>query len=451
MKMPFRRLSPAVPATSAAAADGVDLDEFLDAPRPSRTRRWIKWGLVVLGVVLLVLLLRGCLQPAATGEYLTKSAARGDLTVTVSATGTLKPTNEVQVGSEQSGIVTQVFADNNDRVTKGQPLARLDTSRLTDAITQNRAALNLARAQVDQAQATAQASASSLARLENVYKLSGGKVPSLTELDNARADRARTVAAVRAAQASVVQAEAQLSSAQINLTKATIYSPVTGVVLSRQIDPGQTVAASFTAPVLFTIAEDLGAMKLEVQVDEADVGLVEAGQAASFAVDAYPGRRFPATVERVDVGSDGAGTNAAATTANQVVSYTAVLSVRNDDGRLRPGMTATAEIVTQTERNQLLVANEALRWQPEKEEGGGLQFGPPPGPEQKVGIGRGATGTVYVLGADGTPQSLPVRVGVSDGTRTAVTGGALKAGQKVVVGQLVPGESEAEAKGGSGG
>ena len=447
MRLPFRRRT----ATATDALADADLDEFLDAPRPSRRRTWIKWGLVAVGVVLLALLVRSCAQPAATGEYLTKPAARGDLTVTVSATGTLKPTNEVQVGSEQSGIVTAVFADNNDRVSKGQPLARLDISRLTDTITQNRAALNLARAQVDQAKATAQASASSLARLENVYKLSGGKVPSLTELDNARADRARTVAAVRAAEASVVQASAQLSSAQINLGKATIYSPVTGVVLSRQIDPGQTVAASFTAPVLFTIAEDLGAMKLEVQVDEADVGLVEAGQTATFAVDAYPGRRFPARVERVDVGSDGEGTSTAAATTNQVVSYTAVLSVRNNDGRLRPGMTATAEIVTRTERGQLLVANEALRWQPEKEAAGGLQIGPPPGPEQKVGIGRGASGTVYVLDADGTPKPLPIRIGVSDGTRTAVTGGALKPGQKVVVGQLAPGETEAEARGNSSG
>ncbi len=445
MRSPFRRRAAA--AAPAGDAD-VDLDAFLDAPAPSRRRRWIKWGLVALGVVLLALLARSCVQPAPTGEYLTKPAVRGDLTVTVSATGTLKPTNEVQVGSEQSGIVTAVFADNNDRVQKGQPLARLDTSRLTDTITQNRAALNLARAQVDQAKATAQASASSLARLETVYKLSGGKVPSLTELDNARADRARTVAAVRQAEAGVVQAQAQLSSAQINLGKATIYSPVTGVVLSRQIDPGQTVAASFTAPVLFTIAEDLGAMKLEVQVDEADVGLVGAGQAATFAVDAYPGRRFPARVERVDVGSEGSGTPATGATS-KVVSYTAVLSVRNDRLLLRPGMTATAEIVTETVKAQTLVANEALRWQPETKEEGGLFGGPPP-TEQEVGIGRGASGNVYVKGPDGEPKAVRVRVGVSDGTRTVVTGG-LKPGQRVIVGQLAVGQTPDNATAGAGG
>ena len=439
MRLPFRR-RPATTATvdGPTAVDTVDLNEFLDAPRARPWKRWLKIGGIVLVVALLVLGVSQCFKPTPTGLYVLKPVTRGDLTVTVSATGTLKPTNEVQVGSEQSGIVTAVFADNNDRVTKGQPLARLDTSRLTDAITQNRAALNLAGAQVDQAKATATASASSLARLENVYRLSGGKVPSQTELDNARADRARTVAAVRQAEAGVAQARAQLSSAQINLGKATVFSPVTGVVLSRQIDPGQTVAASFTAPVLFTIAEDLGTMKLEVQVDEADVGLVKEGQTASFTVDAYPGRRFPARVERVDVGSQGSGAAAGASTS-QVVTYTAVLSVTNDGLLLRPGMTATASIVTETVRGQALVANEALRWQPEKEEEGGL-FGGPPEETQTVGIGRGASGTVYRKDAEGKPQPVPVRIGVSDGTRTVVTGG-IKPGQQVIVGQLAVGQA----------
>ena len=435
MRLPFRK--PAAVTVGDPASP--DLDEFLDAPRPRPWKRWLKIAGVVLVVALLALGVSQCFKPTPEGVYILKPVTRGDLTVTVTATGTLKPTNEVQVGSEQSGIVTAVFADNNDRVAKGQPLARLDTSRLTDTITQNQAALRLAGAQVDQAKATAQASASSLARLETVYKLSGGKVPSATELDNARAERARTVAAVAQAEASVAQARAQLSSAQINLGKATIYSPVTGVVLSRQIDPGQTVAASFTAPVLFTIAEDLGTMKLEVQVDEADVGLVQAGQAASFAVDAYPGQRFPARVERVDVGAKGSGTAPAATAStNQVVSYTAVLSVQNDQLKLRPGMTATAAIVTQTVQRQLLVANEALRWKPEVKEEGGL-FGPPDDPTQQVRIGRGASGTVYLKDAQGKPKAVPVRVGVSDGTRTVVTGG-LNPRQRVIVGQLAVGE-----------
>lgn len=433
-----------------ATVKSADLDDFLGVTPPSKRRKYIKWGTAVVVLLLIVLLVSRCVAPKPQGEYLTVAAVRNDLTVTVTATGTLKPTNEVQVGSEQSGIMTQVFVSNNDRVTRGQAIARLDTSRLNDAIIQSRAALNLATAQVDQTRATAQASQSNLLRLEDVYRLSAGKVPSKTELDNARADRARTVAAVRQAQASVVQAQAQLSSAQTNLTKATIYSPVTGVVLSRQIDPGQTVAASFTAPVLFRIAENLSVMKLEVQVDEADVGLVEAGQAATFTVDAYPGKQFNARVERVDVGAQGAassGSAASSASTSQVVSYTAVLSVQNADGKLRPGMTATAAIITQTARAQLLVPNEALRFKPEvKKKQGGINLGPPPDPEQKVGIGRGASGTVYVLDAAGKPQSRQVTVGMTDGVRTALTGGPITIGAKVVVGQLAPGETREQAK-----
>lgn len=436
--------------TDKATVQSADLDDFLGVTPPSKRKKYMKWGAIIVALLLLVLLVSRCVAPKPQGEYLTVAALRSDLTVTVTATGTLKPTNEVQVGSEQSGIMTQVFVDNNDRVTRGQAIARLDTSRLNDAIIQSRAALNLATAQVDQTRATAQASQSNLLRLEDVYRLSGGKVPSKTELDNARADRARTVAAVRQAQASVVQAQAQLSSAQTNLTKATIYSPVTGVVLSRQIDPGQTVAASFTAPVLFKIAESLSVMKLEVQVDEADVGLVEAGQAATFTVDAYPGKQFSARVERVDVGAQGAassGSTATGGSTSQVVSYIAVLSVKNADGKLRPGMTATAAIVTQTARAQLLVPNEALRFKPEvKKKEGGISLGPPPDPVQKVGIGRGASGTVYLLDAAGKPQPRQVTVGMTDGVRTALTGGAIAVGAKVVVGQLAPGETREQAK-----
>ena len=291
----------------AAPPDKETLEVFLGAP-PAQPwyKRPIVWA-AIIGIVALVLLLSRCFAGTAEGGYATETVRRGSLTVTVSATGNLQPTNEVQVGSEQSGLVTQVFVDNNDRVTQGQPLARLDTARLQDTIVQAQAGLASAQAQVATAQATAAQARANLARQEEVFRVSNGRVPSRTELDAARAENQRAVAGVRSAQAQVSQARAQLSSAQTNLSKATIYSPVTGVVLSRQIDPGQTVAASFQAPVLFTIAEDLSAMKLEVRVDEADVAQVRAGQRATFTVDAYPGRTFPALVERVDVGANASG------------------------------------------------------------------------------------------------------------------------------------------------
>ena len=303
-------------------------------------------------------------------NYATAPVQRGDLRVTVSATGNLQPTNKVEVGSELSGLVTEVNVDNNDVVAKGDVLARLDTSRLQDAIAQSRAALQSAQAGVAQAQATAQQTQAALARLEEVRQLSGGKVPSVAEFDNARAEHARANAAVLTAKAAVAQARAQLSSDETQSSKALIRSPVTGVVLSRQVDPGQTVAASLNAPVLFVIAEDLKRMRLEVKVDEADVGQVSAGQKATFQVDAFPGRTFPARVERIDLGANASdGSTASSSTASSgsgaVVAYTAVLAVDNSKDILRPGMTATAEIVTSEKRDVLLVPNAALRFSPD--------------------------------------------------------------------------------------
>jgi HlyD family secretion protein len=277
-----------------------------------------------------------------------------------------------------------------------------------------------------------------------VYKLSGGKVPSATELDAARAEYRRAAAATRSAEAQVVQQRAALSSAETNLSRATIVSPVTGVVLSRSVDPGQTVAASFQAPVLFTIAEDLSTMRLEVKVDEADVGQVREGQAARFTVDAFPGESFPARLIRVDLGANASGGSGSATTgsavsSNQVVAYTAVLTVDNPKLILRPGMTATARIISAEVKNTLLVPNAALRFSPERvptaAAQGGLMSGPPR-PDRDAKIGRGSRQSVYILGADGKPSRVDVVTGRSDGSWTAVSGAGLKPGIKVITGRL---------------
>jgi HlyD family secretion protein len=462
-----------VTANEAAAPDKEKLEVFLGAPaaKPWYKRPSFIAGMV--GLVVAILLLSRCFAGEAEGGYATETVRRGNLDVSVSATGNLQPTNEVQVGSEQSGLVTQVFVDNNDRVTRGQPLARLDTARLQDTIVQAQAGLASGQAQVATAQASAAQARANLARQEEVFRVSGGRVPSRTELDAARAENQRAIAGVRAAQAQVMQARAQLSSAQTNLSKATIYSPVTGVVLSRQIDPGQTVAASFQAPVLFTIAEDLSAMVLEVRVDEADVGQVQAGQRATFTVDAYPGRVFPAVVTRIDVGANASGSttsgSSAATAAGtgNVVAYTAELAVQNPELLLRPGMTATAEIVTSERRNVLLVPNAALRWSPEREaaasrgqaggvtsvlvprggrggRGGGAGGGRG---QREVAIGRGSRQTVYVLGADGNPAPVRVVVGESNGSETEIVGGELREGQDVITSRLAPGQTQDKSEG----
>jgi HlyD family secretion protein len=450
--------TPKTVVTEAATTDSKSLEVFLGAPPP---RPWYKRPLYIVGLIVifgLLFLLSRCFMGTAQAGYATETARRDNLRVTVSATGNLQPTNEVQVGSEQSGLITQVFVDNNDRVAAGQPLARLDTSRLQDALVQAQAGLASAEAQVATAQASAAQARATLARQEEVYRISNHRVPSATELDTARAENQRGVAGVRAAQAQVNQARAQVSSAQTNLSKATIYSPVNGVVLSRQIDPGQTVAASFQAPVLFTIAEDLSRMKLEVRVDEADVAQVHDGQRATFTVDAYPGRTFPATVMRVDVGANASGSTTsgssasnAASATGSVIAYTAVLSVDNPNLELRPGMTATANIVTSERQHVLLVPNAAMRWSPERDaanaKAGGVTSVLVPrigrrggGGGREVSIGRGSRQTVYVLGADGNPQAVQVVVGESNGSETEITGGDLHEGQEVITARLAVGQ-----------
>jgi len=446
------------------------LDDFLGVQPGKPWRKWVVRGGAIALLVVLVLLVARCFGASDEPNYTTRAASKGDLTVTVSATGNLKPINQVDVGSEQSGLITNVYVDVNDRVTKGQILAILDPARLNDAVTQSRAQLTASLAGVAQAEAQQALTRATLARQEEVFRLSGGKVPSRTELDTARANDRQAQAQLRSAQAQVDVSRAQLSSAQFNLSRTRILSPVNGVVLSRDIEPGQTVAASFNAPVLFTIAESLQQMEVEVSVDEADVGQVKDGQEATFTVDAFPGRHFPGRITRVNVGSNAASSSSSSTssssTTGNVVAYTAVLSVQNPDETLRPGMTATADIVTKQLQDVLLVPNSALRFNPQQAGGqrGGITSQILPGPRRfgnratrEVSFGAGSKQTVYVLGADGKPQPVSVVVGDSDGNRTAITGGDLKDGMKVITGQLAAGQAAPEtdrsdaASSGSGG
>jgi HlyD family secretion protein len=428
------------------------LDAFLGAKPAKPWRKWAVRGGIGIGLLLLILLVSRCFVGEDQPNYATREVRQGDLTVSVSATGNLKPVNQVDVGSEQSGKITAVYVDVNDRVVKGQRLAELDTRRLVDTVNQNRAQVAASQAQVAQAQAQVALAKATLDRQLNVFQLSGGKVPAKTEIDSARANYAGAVATLRSAQAQVDVSRAQLSSAQTNLTIAQIVSPVNGVVLSRDIEPGQTVAASLNAPVLFTLAEDLTQMEVEVSVDEADVGQVKEGQSATFAVDAFPGRSFPAKVTRVNVGSNSASTSSSTTSTTSsssgtVVAYTAVLTVNNGDETLRPGMTATADIVTQELRDVLLVPNAALRFKPSTgaSQSGGITSTLMPRRRgnraaREVSFGAGSTQTVYVVGEDGAPKAIQVIVGASDGSRTVITGGDLKPGMRVITGQLAAGQ-----------
>ncbi len=421
--------------------DAKAIAEFLGVSEQSIWQRHRKIVLIILAAVVLILLRLILGGGPDKVQYATESVQRSNMVMTVIATGNLQPTNQVEVGSEISGLVTEVLVDNNDVVERGQILARIDTSRLEDTLNQSKASLASAQASRAQELATLHQRQATLVRYEKVYRLSNGKVPSADELDIARADLARSEAALSVAEANVIRARADLSSNKTQLGKASIISPVNGVVLSRSIDPGQTVAASFSAPVLFQIAENLSRMRLEVKVDEADVGQVFKGQKAHFEVDAFPGREFNATVERVDVGSN--SNNASGSTSGTVISYVTVLDVDNKDLALRPGMTASATITTAERKNVLLVPNAALRFTPPKaSKKSGFSFLPsrPPGEssDKDVGsnLGRGSRRTIYVLGENGEIKPYAVVLNFSNGSMTEVTSDTLKPGMKVITGQL---------------
>ena len=331
-------------------------------------------------------------------------------------------------------MMKSVEVDHNDHVKVGQVLARIDTTKIDAQVLQSEAALEAARAKVLEAEATQKEGEAQLSRLDQVSKLSGGKVPSLYELEAQKAVVARARANVASAKADVANAQATLNVNRSDREKSVIYSPINGVVLSRKIEPGQTVAASFEAPVLFKLAEDLSQLELQVDVDEADVGQVHEGQQATFTVDAYPDNHFPASIKQVRYGSQ---------TTDGVVTYTTILKVNNDDLSLRPGMTATAVITTRKLEGVLLVPNAALRFEPPqvqaataKDSGGSLinsLLPHPPSRESKVNDLAAANKApqVYVL-RDGRLSALPVTTGLSDGLHTEVTGAGVELGLNVV-------------------
>ena len=370
--------------------------------------------------------------------YATEVLKRGDISLTITATGNLFPTNEVTVGSELSGTTLEVYVNFNDRVTKGQPLVKLDTSKLAQQTESSRAAVKSAQAQVTQAEATVTESAAALARQQDLQRISGGKIPAQLDIDTAVATAARARANLLSAQAAVGAAQAQVLINESDLAKAIIKSPIDGVVLTRSIEPGQTVAASFTSPQLFVIAEKLERMKLEVAIAEADIGRVAKGQKSTFTVDAWPDRSYTASVSVVSYGS--------AVTEN-VVTYEADLEVSNDDLSLRPGMTATADILVAESKNVFLVPTVALRFVPAAVAAAAPTAAkksfvqsliPMPGRARtrpdaaNTGQKSGATSAhIWVL-RNGHPESIAVKLGLSDGFDTEISGDGLTEGLLII-------------------
>jgi len=369
-------------------------------------------------------------------QYKTAQVQQGKLIVTVTATGELEPVNQVEVGTEVSGIIEIVAVNYNDRVKTGQVLAELDMDTLQAQVLQSQATLESARANLLDAQAGIVEAGNELKRLRHVQELSGGKVPSRHDLDAAEAAFKRAQAKEASARAQIALAKATLRVDETNLAKAVIRSPIDGIVLERKVEPGQTVAASLQTPVLFTLAEDLRKMELHVDVDEADVGQVKEGQDATFTVDAYPDRIFPARIVEVRY---------APQTTEGVVTYETLLSADNSDLWLRPGMTATADIIVKKVENAILVPNAALRFTPPEQEQQGSKTGrglvgtllprPPirsSSKKQQDMSTHGSKKHVWML-RDGVPVAIPVTVGTTDGSMTEVVAGEINPGMSLVV------------------
>lgn len=444
--------SSATEPSTAPVASGTPPSDLHTLLGEDHAPRWWKRASLWVGVAV-VLAMAGAgykwqqqKKANAAPVYVTHALSQGDLTLTVSANGTLQPTRSVNIGSELSGTVKRVLVDVNDRVKTGQVLVELDTAKLNDQVARSRAALAAAQAQLAQAGATVKEAQASLARFEEVARLSGGKVPSATELDTARAAVDRAVANEASARANVASARATLATDETNLSKASIRSPIDGVVLTRTVDPGNAVAASLQAVTLFSVAEDLSRLKLEVSVDEADVGSVKVGQRANFTVSAYPSRRYPASTNRVAFGS---------TKIDNVVTYVTTLDVDNTDLSLRPGMTAAATIVAVERKDVLLIPNTALRFTPtqaaasDSSASGGSVLSqlmprmPRRGGPRTAGEERGSAQgerSVWVL-RDGQAVPMKVQTGITDGRMTEVSGEGVSEGLLVITDQRSNGAS----------
>jgi HlyD family secretion protein len=437
---------PPVPANKAKTVNASETDIAILLAEPVPVA-WYRRPAVWAGVTLVLLLGVGIWywqtlrSASALPSYTTQVVARGNLTLTVTANGTIQPTRSINIGSELSGTVLKVNVDVNDVIKKGQVLVELDPSKLLDQVLRSKAALAAANAKVPQTGATIKEATATLNRLKEEARLSGGQVPSKTELDTGRATLDRALGDDASARAGVNDARAALSTDQINLSKASISAPDDGVVLTRNVDPGNAVAASLQAVTLFTMAEDLAKLRLWVYVDEADVGAVKTGQEATFTVSAYPTRNFPARITRVGFGS---------TITDNVVTYLTYLDVDNSDLSLRPGMTANATITAAQRNDVLLVPNTALRFTPtttedqsaKKAVAVSLLPSMPRSNTRKSAATSASTATakqVWVVPQDGKGIAMAVAVtpGISDGHMTEITGGDLKVGMLVITDQKV--------------
>ncbi|MDR2033842.1 MAG: efflux RND transporter periplasmic adaptor subunit [Helicobacteraceae bacterium] len=399
----------------------IDIDN-LGAKKRGGKKLTLTIAIVIIGVLAIAAWLIFFKTSDVQTRYITAPIEKRDLKVSVQATGNLEPLRTVTVGIEVSGTLKEVLVDYNDPVKAGQVLARLDTTKLESSLNSSRAQLKVSQANLRSNEVAANEALLQLNRLKQIFESTKGDYPSQKDMDSAQAAYDRAASSLVASKAQLEQAKAEVATGEENLRKATTFSPIDGVVLTREVDVGQTVAASMQTPTLFTIAEDLRHMRVIVAVDEADVGDVREGQPVTFTVNAYPNREFSGTVLQVRLGSQ---------ISSGVVTYNTVVLADNFEGLLRPGMTAQASIVTKQSLGALVAPNAAFRFSPPVQRNASfMSMRPASAPRTP----RSAGDRLFILDENGAPKMVKVKKGDSDGVVSAIEESNLAEGDLVVVG-----------------
>ena len=371
-------------------------------------------------------------QKVEIDSYNTKKVTRGDLSVIVSATGILNPTNSVEIGVEVSGTIKEIYVDFNDEVEVGQLLAVLDTRKLQSEVDGQTASLGISKANLKESEVNLRNKKTVYDRTLKMYNSSGGKYPAVNELDDARFAYESSVSSFEASKAKVEQSSFSLNTAKQNLDKAYVKSSIKGIVLNRAVEVGQTLAASMNAPKLFTLAKDLTQMDLIVSIDESDVADIKKGLDVTFTVDAYPNKIFKGKIKQVRLNP---------VDVNGVVTYETVVVVNNEELLLRPGMTATAQINTKQSLDKLMIPNGTLRFKPkiqleQKANTMNLVQGPrrPQGENISKDLGKKELSPIYIL-ENNQPKRIMVKVLETDGKTTTVESNDLKVDDELIISQ----------------
>ncbi len=385
------------------------------------SRKWGIWSILFIGITLLSLYVFFFRESQGMQyRYVSEALKKADLSLTVSASGYIQPLESVDVGTEVSGTIEEVYVDYNDQVTKGELLASLDTTKYQSAYDRAKAALQMSKAALESAQAQYYQAETTVKRYQKLKTSSKGSLPTQSDWDREWANYLLTKAQIANAQAQIAQATHALKAAEYDLERTKIYSPINGTVLVRNVDPGQTVAATFQTPVLFSIAKDLSKMELQISIDEADIGKIQAGQKASFSVDAYPDTTFDTTIRQVRINSE---------VLESVVTYKAIMEVANKDLLLKPGMSVDADIVTKMLKDVFVVKRSALLFIPVKPASQSFF-----GRERSEKIEVDPKPHVWILEGD-VPKKVYVKVLGNNGPLSAIESSDLKEGQKIIINQ----------------